>query len=120
MNPRVAEHLDPTHDIRPAQPWEAFMANEEHVARLKQGVDAWNKWRSETSYLRPYYIQAVSFRSQAFLEETEEQRWSYSVRIELEERLKELQERLRVGLSGVVPPAVCETPDCMLRGQCRG
>jgi hypothetical protein len=23
------------------------MANDEHVALLKQGVDAWNKWRDE-------------------------------------------------------------------------
>ena len=29
------------------------MANEEHVARLKQGVDAWNAWRRETPDARP-------------------------------------------------------------------
>ena len=29
------------------------MANEEHVARLKQGVDAWNAWRREPPDARP-------------------------------------------------------------------
>jgi uncharacterized protein YjbI with pentapeptide repeats len=29
------------------------MANDEHVALLKQGVDAWNAWREENSNLRP-------------------------------------------------------------------
>jgi len=29
------------------------MANEEHIARLKQGVDAWNAWRRETPDARP-------------------------------------------------------------------
>jgi hypothetical protein len=29
------------------------MANNEHVALLKQGVDAWNKWRDENSDIRP-------------------------------------------------------------------
>ena len=29
------------------------MANDEHVAMLKQGVDAWNKWRNETPDIRP-------------------------------------------------------------------
>jgi hypothetical protein len=29
------------------------MANNEHVARLKQGVDAWNKWRSENLDIEP-------------------------------------------------------------------
>src|SRR6185369_8015840 len=32
------------HTIEPAHPSGAFMANEEHVARLKQGVNAWNAW----------------------------------------------------------------------------
>ena len=29
------------------------MANEEHVALLKQGVEAWNTWRSENLNIRP-------------------------------------------------------------------
>jgi uncharacterized protein YjbI with pentapeptide repeats len=29
------------------------MANDEHVAILKQGVDAWNKWRGENPDIRP-------------------------------------------------------------------
>ena len=29
------------------------MANDEHVARLKQGVAAWNAWRDENAKLRP-------------------------------------------------------------------
>jgi uncharacterized protein YjbI with pentapeptide repeats len=29
------------------------MANEEHLARLKQGVDAWNQWRKEYPILMP-------------------------------------------------------------------
>ena len=29
------------------------MANDEHVALLKQGVDAWNKWRAENANIRP-------------------------------------------------------------------
>jgi hypothetical protein len=29
------------------------MANEEHVARLKQGVDAWNTWRRENPCVSP-------------------------------------------------------------------
>jgi hypothetical protein len=29
------------------------MANEEHVALLKQGVEVWNKWRKENPVVRP-------------------------------------------------------------------
>jgi hypothetical protein len=29
------------------------MANDEHVAMLKQGVDAWNKWRDENPDISP-------------------------------------------------------------------
>jgi uncharacterized protein YjbI with pentapeptide repeats len=29
------------------------MANDEHVAILKKGVDAWNKWRDENVNIRP-------------------------------------------------------------------
>jgi hypothetical protein len=29
------------------------MANDEHVALLKQGVNAWNAWRDENTNIRP-------------------------------------------------------------------
>jgi hypothetical protein len=29
------------------------MANEEHLKLIKQGVEAWNKWRGEHSDIRP-------------------------------------------------------------------
>ena len=29
------------------------MANEDHIARLKEGVDAWNAWRAENPHIRP-------------------------------------------------------------------
>ena len=29
------------------------MANEEHVALLKQGVEVWNKWREENPDIKP-------------------------------------------------------------------
>ena len=29
------------------------MANDKHVALLKQGVDAWNAWRSKNPKIRP-------------------------------------------------------------------
>jgi Pentapeptide repeats (8 copies) len=34
------------------------MANDEHVALLKQGVNAWNKWRYENPGIRPDLIRA--------------------------------------------------------------
>jgi len=34
------------------------MANREHVELLKQGVDVWNKWRSEHPRTRPDLSQA--------------------------------------------------------------
>jgi uncharacterized protein YjbI with pentapeptide repeats len=34
------------------------MANDEHVALLKQGVAAWNVWRAETRYSRPNLSEA--------------------------------------------------------------
>jgi pentapeptide repeat protein len=30
------------------------MANDEHVAILKQGVDSWNAWRGENPEITPY------------------------------------------------------------------
>jgi len=30
------------------------MANEKHLAILKQGVDAWNAWREENPEVRPH------------------------------------------------------------------
>jgi hypothetical protein len=29
------------------------MANDEHVALLKKGVDAWNEWRKENPEIQP-------------------------------------------------------------------
>src|SRR3954453_18459775 len=44
----------PRHPVpEQAQLWEAFMANEEHVALLKQGGNAWNAWRRQNPDLRP-------------------------------------------------------------------
>jgi Pentapeptide repeats (8 copies) len=34
------------------------MANKEHLARLKQGVEAWNQWRRENPDARPDLSQA--------------------------------------------------------------
>jgi hypothetical protein len=34
------------------------MANDEHVAILKHGVDAWNAWRDENANIRPDLRQA--------------------------------------------------------------
>ena len=34
------------------------MANEEHVALLKQGVEVWNKWREENPDIRPDLSEA--------------------------------------------------------------
>jgi uncharacterized protein YjbI with pentapeptide repeats len=34
------------------------MADEEHVALLKQGVEVWNKWREENPDVRPDLVVA--------------------------------------------------------------
>jgi uncharacterized protein YjbI with pentapeptide repeats len=34
------------------------MANDEHVALLKKGVDAWNAWRDENPGVRPDLVRA--------------------------------------------------------------
>jgi hypothetical protein len=39
------------------------MANEEHVALLKKGVDAWNAWRHENPNIRPDLIEANLIRA---------------------------------------------------------
>jgi hypothetical protein len=35
------------------------MANDEHVAMLKKGVDAWNAWREENPDIRPDLSEAA-------------------------------------------------------------
>jgi uncharacterized protein YjbI with pentapeptide repeats len=39
------------------------MANDEHVALLKQGVDAWNAWRKEDPDIDPNLGGAGLFRA---------------------------------------------------------
>jgi uncharacterized protein YjbI with pentapeptide repeats len=34
------------------------MANEEHLARLKQGVEAWNTWRDNNHEVQPHLEEA--------------------------------------------------------------
>jgi uncharacterized protein YjbI with pentapeptide repeats len=34
------------------------MANEAHLARLKQGVDTWNRWRRECPAIQPDLCEA--------------------------------------------------------------
>ena len=36
------------------------MANEEHLARLKQGVEAWNQWRTAHSEIQPDLSEQTS------------------------------------------------------------
>jgi hypothetical protein len=40
------------------------MANDEHVAILKKGVDTWNAWRRENPDIRPDLSGAGSARAQ--------------------------------------------------------
>ena len=39
------------------------MANKKHVARLKQGVEAWNQWRRENPRIRPNLSRADLIRA---------------------------------------------------------
>ena len=39
------------------------MANKKHVARLKQGVEAWNQWRRENPKIRPDLSRAGLIRA---------------------------------------------------------
>ena len=34
------------------------MANKEHLARLREGVEAWNSWRAENHTIRPNLFAA--------------------------------------------------------------
>src|SRR5689334_19727659 len=38
---------------RPIEPGSITMANEEHLAILRQGVEAWNEWRKANPDVRP-------------------------------------------------------------------
>src|SRR6516164_4909358 len=42
----------------PYRHWDSPMANEEHVAILKKGVDAWNAWRDKNPDIRPDLSEA--------------------------------------------------------------
>src|SRR3954453_14551131 len=39
------------------------MASKKHVARLRQGVEAWNQWRRENPTIRPDLSRAVLIRA---------------------------------------------------------
>src|SRR6188472_2280748 len=41
-----------------SQHFGCYMANDEHVALLKQGVEAWNEWRDENRDIRPNLREA--------------------------------------------------------------
>lgn len=34
------------------------MAKEEHIAILRQGVEVWNRWRSDNPEAKPYFVHA--------------------------------------------------------------
>jgi hypothetical protein len=46
--------------IGTVQPWEAFMANEEHVARFKQRMRAGNAWRLKNPDVVPSLLGATA------------------------------------------------------------
>ncbi|MGA2411123.1 MAG: hypothetical protein ABSG46_12140 [Candidatus Binataceae bacterium] len=35
------------------------MANPEHLAKLKEGVEAWNQWREENPEILPIYAKPI-------------------------------------------------------------
>ena len=39
------------------------MASKKHVARLRQGVEAWNQWRRENPNIRPDLSGAILIRA---------------------------------------------------------
>jgi hypothetical protein len=41
----------------------SFMASKKHVARLRQGVEAWNQWRRENPKICPDLSRAVLIRA---------------------------------------------------------
>ena len=45
------------------------MANQEHLDILKQGVDAWNKWREKHPHYRPYLREINLFLQDPYAEE---------------------------------------------------
>src|SRR5262245_2069313 len=49
----MAEQLTAEVAAFPLQTGGASMANDEHVALLKQGVKVWNAWRNENPEIRP-------------------------------------------------------------------
>jgi hypothetical protein len=42
------------------------MPNEEHLARLKQGVEAWNRWRKAYPEIKPDLDGAILGRASRF------------------------------------------------------
>src|SRR3954471_2752790 len=61
------QHLHWAASLSTSSTLEAFMANEEHVALLKQGADAWNAWRRENADV-PLNLRKADLRQEDLTE----------------------------------------------------